>query len=326
MSEKEKKKNQPVTESPQATEAEEEMDLEEAAEVAKVLAKLIIAAEGIEKANSDKTNEDDSEDSVSVEPSPHIITEEELLAAEAAEIAEKKTFHGKLSNVLNRVISVLSPDNKKLALPAFIFEVLVLIAFIVILGRYSHVAPETPTQYADTQTKDKVSCTDGKLIFNNVTALVPSEGNVSYNISYSWAEDDVEYPSIPQAIIATYADDEGNTSFDISLYRDSFTPKEEIPEGKTYINWFSDWKSEQSENILKFPHRVGEIRGFCISNLDSRSVSTDYRTITYYFTIPEKQGISVYTLEGVCYDPESIGSFKEIITDSINSLRSSENV
>ena len=105
------------------------------------------------------------------------------------------------------MISVATPDNKKLAIPAIIAEFLALAALIIILGRYSHVAPPTPTEYADDRHTDVIKCLDGELIVNGVTAKVPSEGNVNYGISYVWAEDDTDYPSVPHAIIASYRAD-----------------------------------------------------------------------------------------------------------------------
>lgn len=357
----------------------------------------------------------------------HVLTEEELLAAEAAEQAAKKTFKGKSKSAFRRLISVATPDNKKLAIPALIAELLALAALIIILGRYSHVAPPTPTEYADDRKTDVIKCLDGELIVNGVTAKVPADGNVSYSISYVWAEDDTDYPSVPHAIIASYRGDpapaaseeqaqdaaseqadeggdkvvssdelkkdakassgetasedagessdkdgsedantasdkdsasdkssgsdssedssedantasgkdsasdagssedsasseEAETLYEISLYKDSFTAKKDIPEGKDSSNWFSDWTEEKSEDVYKFAHRVGKTRGFCISTLNSKTAPEDYRTYTYYFTVPENNGIALYVLEGTCYDPESREAFTTIIKNAINSI------
>ena len=46
-----------------------------------------------------------------------------------------------------------------------------------------------------------------------------------------------------------------------------------------------------------------------------------YRTYTYYFAVQENGGISVYDLEGICYDPEQRDAFKEIIKESIASVK-----
>ena len=110
------------------------------------------------------------------------------------------------------------------------------------------------------------------------------------------------------------------TLYDIALYKDTFIPKRDIPRGKNYKNWFSDWKTEKSGGVYKFPHKVGDIRGFCISTLDSETAEEDYRTYTYYFTVPGNNGISIYVIEGTCYDPDSRAEFKKIIQKSINTM------
>lgn len=421
-------------------ETPEEMDMEEAALVARTLAKAMVAAE--QRAAQ-----------------KHVYTEKELLANEAAEQAAKKTVKGRASAGLRRFFSVATPDNKKYAIPVFILEILVLAALVIALGRFSHTAPRTPTQYAEPEGADAVACEEGLLIVNDVHVKVPKTDNVSYNISYSWAEDDKDYPSVPHGIVASYKEvpaeaaegekqeapaadekasdkkdsgekasdeksseekasaeekpsdenasaeqgseekasekedsDQGSseeqasdeksseeqtsdekasddkdsaektdeksdsdkkdskekepakseeaegsageqpasgdgeavaaprTLYDIALYKDTFIPKRDIPKGKNYKNWFSGWKTEKSGGVYKFPHKVGDIRGFCISTLDSETAEEDYRTYTYYFTVPGNNGISIYVIEGTCYDPDSRAEFKKIIQKSINTM------
>ena len=320
----------------ESEEAPEEMDMEEAALVARTLAKAMVAAE--QRAAQ-----------------KHVYTEEELLANEAAEQAAKKTVKGRASAGLRRFFSVATPDNKKYAIPVFILEILVLAALVIALGRFSHTAPRTPTQYAEPEGADVVACEEGLLIVNDVHVKVPKTDNVSYNISYSWAEDDKDYPSVPHGIVASYKEIPAETSadekqeapaaedkasdkkesgkkasdeksseekasaeekpsdenasaeqgseekasddkdpaektdeksdsdkkdskdkepakseeaegsageqpasgdgeavaaprtlYDIALYKDSFIPKRDIPRGKNYKNWFSDWKKEKA--------------------------------------------------------------------------------
>ena len=287
--------------------ASETMDVEEAAIVAKVLARLMVDAE---------TKNSPSQDSVH-----HFYSEEELLAAEAAEQAAKKTFFGHIRSAFKRLLSVMTPDNKKYSVPAIIAELMVLAALIVVLGRYSHVAPETPTQYSDPG-KDTFSCQDGTLCINDISVSVPTGENVDYSISYSWAEDDTDYPSVPHAIVASYRDAaDGRTMYDISLYRDSFTSKKETRKYKNARNWFSKWKTERTDEIHKFRHKVGKIRGFCVSSLDAKSPKSDSRTCTYYFAVTESNGISLYILEGVCYDTARSEDFNKIMMDSIDSIK-----
>lgn len=387
---------------PDGSEAAEAMDPKEAAIVAKLLAKMMVTAE--------KSAAAAAKDSATVVPDrlswndlppgpviePHVLTEEDLLAAEAAEQAEKKTVRGRLKAAWKRFVSVVSPDDRKMAIPAFIAEIMVLAALLIMLGRYSHVAPPTPTEYAEDSNTDIVKCLDGVLIVNGVRAQVPDDGNVHYSISYAWAEDDTDYPSVPHAIVASYTeapvkavvvphdneetkdskasdedsgggdkigsaedlakddstakgsddkessasekkgsedeekaavsaetaddDEQPKALYEISLYKDSFTAEKDIPEGKTYKNWFADWKTEKSEDAYKFAYKVGDTRGFCISTMDSKSAPDDYRTYTYYFSVPEKKGISIYVLEGICYDPESKEDFTTIIKNAINSI------
>lgn len=381
--------------------AADDMDLEEAAVVAKLLAKMMVSAEknAAVAAKDPSKPEVDSwgwDDLKGPALEPHVLTEEDLLAAEAAEQAKKKTFTGRLRAAWKRFVSVVSPDDRKMAIPAFIAEIMVLAALLIMLGRYSHVAPPTPTEYAEDSNTDIVKCLDGVLIVNGVRAQVPDDGNVHYSISYAWAEDDTDYPSVPHAIVASYTeapvkavvvphdneetkdskasdedsgggdkigsaedlakddstakgsddkessasekkgsedeekaavsaetaddDEQPKALYEISLYKDSFTAEKDIPEGKTYKNWFADWKTEKSEDAYKFAYKVGDTRGFCISTMDSKSAPDDYRTYTYYFSVPEKKGISIYVLEGICYDPESKEDFTTIIKNAINSI------
>ena len=375
--------------------AADDMDPEEAAIVAKLLAKMMVTAEKTAASAAKNSAKTDAEgwswdDLKGPVLEPHVLTEEDLLAAEAAEQAKKNTFTGRLKSAWKKFVSVVSPDDRKMAIPAFIAEIMVLAVLLIMLGRYSHVAPPTPTEYAEDSNTDIVKCLDGVLIVNGVRAQVPDDGNVHYSISYAWAEDDTDYPSVPHAIVASYtgtpekavvipqdqdkedageaaAEDNGGGDkigsaddlskedadkkdssdsekdkaenkeeaataetaapdedlkalYEISLYKDSFTAEKDIPEGKDYKNWFSDWTTEQSEEVYKFPHKVGDIRGFCISTVDSKSAPDDYRTYTYYFAVREKKGISIYVLEGTCYDPDSLESFTTIIKNAINSI------
>lgn len=383
--------------------APEDMDPEEAAIVARLLAKMMVTAEknAAAAAKTPAKSEVDSwkwDDLKGPVLEPHVLTEEDLLAAEADEQAKKKTFTGRLRAAWKRFVSVVSPDDRKMAIPAFIAEIMVLAILLIILGRYYHVAPPTPTEYAEDSNTDIVKCLDGVLMVNGVRAQIPDDGNVHYSISYAWAEDDTDYPSVPHAIVASYtstpektvvitqdqdkaddnkvpdldaeggdkigsaedlakdeksesgeksdksnsSDSENNkaqeeasaeaspqnedakTLYEISLYKDSFTAEKDIPESKNEKNWFADWATEQSEDVYKFPHKVGNVRGFCISTMDSASAPDDYRTYTYYFAVPEKGGISIYVLEGTCYDQESSDAFSTIIKNAINSIEVNE--
>lgn len=290
----------------------EEMDPEEAAVVARILAKAMIASEFSGKTPEELGLSDH-----------HVLSEKELLAAEAAEQAVRNSFSGRLRAAWRKTASIATPNNKRFAIPAVIAEAFILIALIFVLINYAHVAPQDPVQYTDKSEGEHITCADGLLIYNDVSAKVPTDGNLKYSVSYSWAEDDTDYPSVPTSALATYTDapEGGKPVYEISLYKDSFTPNEAIPAGKDRSNWFSGWSEEKSEELYAFPHKVNDINGFCISNLHAENVTEGYRTYTYYFAVQENGGISVYALEGICYDPQQRDAFKEIIKESIASVK-----
>lgn len=60
-----------------------------------------------------------------------------------------------------------------------------------------------PIQYSEHV--DDISADEGFLHVNNVSIAVPTDGTETYSISYSWAEDDDQYPSVPHAITAIYS-------------------------------------------------------------------------------------------------------------------------
>lgn len=60
-----------------------------------------------------------------------------------------------------------------------------------------------PIQYSENT--DMISADEGTLHVNNVSVTVPTDGTEEYSISYSWAENDNKYPSVPHAISAIYS-------------------------------------------------------------------------------------------------------------------------
>ena len=281
----------------------------EAAAIAKALARLIFETEKKEAPNTKNRL------------SHHSFAEEKLLASCTEEIEANKPPFCRLHSTWKRFASIMSPTNWKYAIPIMIVEILLLATMVFILGNYSHVALSAPVKYADDTFADKVTCADGLLIYNKVSVEVPADGNVQYRVSYAWSEDDTDYPSIPNAIIASYRrENEEPVLYEIALYRNSFIPNAEIPQDKTADNWFSDWREEKTNQAFNFPYDVDEIKGFCISNIDANNAKEGYGNYTYYFAVKETKGISIYTLEGTCYDSESLEEFKEIIKSSINSV------
>ena len=215
---------------------------------------------------------------------------------------------------------------KRPPLLLFIIEILLALLMISLLMKSVTINDKDKIKFADEGVTDKISCGEGKLIVNNVSASVPTKGKPEYDISYSWAETDTEYPTIPRAVIASYRDKEGNLLYEISLYRDSFTPKEDIPEGKTPVNWFDDWKTGETEGSRMNNETVaaGEFRGFLVSPPeDSQGMSTKAPR-TLYFAVSGSKGLSVYVLEGILYDEESKDVFLKAMDASTRSLKKTD--
>ena len=177
--------------------------------------------------------------------------------------------------------------------------------------------------YTDPAQVDHITCSDGRLFVNDVSADVSTEGNVSYNISYTWGSEDADFPSVPRAVTASYRSDENEPLYDISLYRDSFTPNSKIAEGKTVDNWFDDWEVTEDDNSTHQPLQEGDLHGFRItSNEDSKKASSGsiYTSSSFYFAVQEEDGMSVYVLEGILYDPGSLEECDKTISESIRSI------
>lgn len=178
--------------------------------------------------------------------------------------------------------------------------------------------------FADNSHKDDISCADGKLTVNNVSANVPSTDNASYSISYSWAESDTDYPSIPRAALVSYNDKSSHLLYEISLYRDSFIPRREIPKGKNSSNWFDDWERSDSkdESIKQMPYKTDKINGFLVSAVNTNSdKASSYSVSSYYFATEDKKGISIYILEGVLYREGDKKKFEKVMENSFASIQ-----
>ena len=164
---------------------------------------------------------------------------------------------------------------------------------------------------------------DASVTVNDVSADVSTEGNVSYNISYTWGSEDTDFPSVPRAVTASYRSDENEPLYDISLYRDSFTPNSKIADGKTVDNWFDDWEVTGDDDSTHQPLQEGDLHGFRItSNEDSKKANSGsiYTTSSFYFAVQEEDGVSVYVLEGILYDPGSLEECDKALSGSIRSI------
>ena len=211
--------------------------------------------------------------------------------------------------------------SKKAAFFVFAIELFFALLLVSLLMKSVTINENEEIQYADSSATDKISCADGRLYVNNISASVPKEGNPEYDISYSWAESDTDYPTVPRAAIASYRNKEGDLLYEISLYKDSFTAKEDIPEGKDADNWFDDWKGngEEGAKITGETVQAGKFKGFLVS--PAEGVSSDSKApYTLYFAVKDKNGISVYILEGILHNEEAADSFKAAMDSCTKSL------
>lgn len=176
---------------------------------------------------------------------------------------------------------------------------------------------DDPLHY--TEPIDDISCTDDALIVNNIKAAVPVEGRPEFSISYSWSEEDSDYPSVPHAISANYNDSEGNSLYGITLYRNETVPAADIPSGTNASNWFDSWKSETDAEICQVPVNTEHVSGFYI--YPNEAAESDYNNYSYYFAVESADSISIYVLEGVCLDPERTAAFRSIMDECIQSLQ-----
>lgn len=175
---------------------------------------------------------------------------------------------------------------------------------------------DDPIQYSEHV--DEVSASKGSLIVNDVTVEVPTDGSEEYSISYAWAEDDEEYPSVPHAITAVYKDKDGNSTHSISLYRSETVPAAELESGKTVSSWFDDWKTVSEGKVKQEPLKTGKINGFYIY---PEEASSDYGNYSYYFAVQEEDGISTYVIEGILLEDGKDVDLKAIMDACIKSIR-----
>lgn len=256
---------------------------------------------------------EDAENEVSVEASGEASEEDK---AEAEDMAKQEA--GKKRAFPKR--------SKKTTALMIVLECILFAGLFYLLTLNISVTPEEVVKDNGTGIVDDISCTDGNLIVNGVNVEVPTDKNVAYNVAYSWGEADTDYPTVPHSITATYHGEEDAQLYDISLYRDSFTPTAEIPEGKNAENWFSDWKVVEEGDVIQSTRDTSEVHGFLITaNQDHNKNEEDqespsYPTSTYYFTVQTADGISVYILEGILYDPASDEDFRAVFSKSLESI------
>lgn len=209
--------------------------------------------------------------------------------------------------------------SKRLLIIAIIVGALILPFAINKIYLSARLNADEPIQYKTQD--DVITCTEGSLIVNNVSVTVPSDGTEEYSISYSWSEEDEQYPSVPHAITALYADEEGDKLYSISLYRNETIPGGKVPSGKTAENWFDDWQVVTDGDIRQVPLSTDHVKGFYITPHASDDGSyPDYNYYTFYFAVQDGKSVYVYVLEGVCLDEDSRENFMAIMATCIKSI------
>lgn len=205
-------------------------------------------------------------------------------------------------------------------------EILLGVIMFIILAHSVSLNATDKINYADDSAGDSISCSDGALIVNDVTVHVPTDGNVQYNISYSWGKDDRKFPTIPRSITASYRDENDAVLYDLSLYKDSFTPARQLKPGQNPATWFNSWKAGEEGNVRREKMDSGSIHGFLISTTGSgdENDSSIYESSTYYFVVRTPAGVTVYVLEGNLYDRGSQEAMQKAMQSAIDSIELKE--
>lgn len=176
-------------------------------------------------------------------------------------------------------------------------------------------------QYADRGGVDDIRCEESTLIVNDVYVSVPPSENISYNISYSWGKNDKKYPSVPRSITALYKNKEGSDLYDISLYKESFTPNNKIKLGRNHANWFRGWKTGQDANIKREHKDTETVYGFLTDTVSTDEDALVFENTLYYFTVPSDDGVAVYILEANLYNQHSKDDLKKAMSSAISSIK-----
>ena len=151
----------------------EEMDLEEAKAIARLLAQAMIASEAPGQAaeSADVPAATDTE-----------------IPDQAAESENTPADPDAKSSVpvWKRIFRKTVPSGRRFAIPIVIAEILMLTALVFVIGKYALFTSDDTVQFAQKNAADNVTCADGVLIYNDVRAKVPTDGNLKYNISYKF--------------------------------------------------------------------------------------------------------------------------------------------
>lgn len=213
--------------------------------------------------------------------------------------------------------------NKRPLLIILAAEIVLAFILVVLLSQLIALNPNKDILYTNKPFEDVISCDEGVLIVNSVSVTVPTNHDVTYNISYTWGKDDTDYPTIPQSITATYNENPEAPLYNITLYRESFTPFAEVSKGKDASNWFSDWTVLNDENVKHEPKIASNLKGFLITTTypdPEQSPDSISESYSFYFVITGKNGYSVYVLDGLLYESSFSNEFKQVMDNSTQSI------
>ena len=227
-----------------------------------------------------------------------------------------------MAKLLDRIEQRL-PQNRRKRKLMIIIEVELLAVLLIIFGivavrNAKSMRVDAPITYQDTAHVDVIDASNGRLSVNDVSIDVPTE-SAEYTISYGWSEMDEDYPTVPLVGTVSYKDANGSVLYEISLYKDIYYEKDDIPEGKTVDNWFDSWSTDEGRDVVQEAYTANGTAGIRITSIDRSGGYSG--TYAFYFVTQRSNGdIVQYVIEGTCRDAASQDTFTEVMTASIDSL------
>lgn len=205
----------------------------------------------------------------------------------------------------------------------FILVGLGLLIMLLIALHYTEktlVSGNISKKYSDSMDIPAITADNGYLSFNSVSVKVPKEG-ASYVIGYDWAEGDTEYPTIPSSASASYLNDKGHDSYEILLYRDKVSPKNNPDSNVSLDTWFDGWTTSDEDGSTQEKYKAKNANGILIKtankDLDGEN---KYCSYTYYFAVETSSSIEQYILELNCFDTESISNADSLFKSCADSI------
>lgn len=209
-----------------------------------------------------------------------------------------------------------STRKKKLLLILIELELLAVLIIILFLLQRSLNAGNVE-KFADASDTPVVTAEDGRLRYNRVIVKVPTEG-ASYAVGYEWAEDDIDYPSVPSSASAYYTNESGEqVSYEVLLYRDRIIdPKE----SSSVDDWYSKWAQQSANSSDQEAYKTSKTKGYLIRVNSSDDEEKTYCSYKYYFAVKSGKNVEQYVLELAFYDPDSIKDAENIFKSCAKSI------